>query len=546
MSDYVGELLKRVMILYRVSTKKQYDKLKDDIPMQKTACHNFVEQHGWTIVGELYEKGISGYKVSANDRDAIQQLKQAALNNEFDILLVYMFDRIGRIDDETPFVVEWFIKRGIEVWSTQEGQQKLDNQGDKIVNYVRFLQANTESEKTSMRLKTVTAQMTEAGVYRGGVAPFGYKCEYLGRQNKRGQYVKDLVINADEAQYVKVIFGKTLYEGYGSYRMAEYMNGLGIKTHNGSKFQSNTIIRILRNKLYCGYYVAGEVISPKIERLVIIDEKMFDAVQDILDQRMHKNDEKRTIAKTTKGRTLLSGNIYCGHCGGRLVASACDEKFVRKDGTIGRSVYLRYTCYHRTRKLCNCDGQSVYSARQIDEMVLSVVERYLSMIKQTPRDKALEIRYQQEINNFKSIRRELSDKKNKLSRRLEELTAEVGKSLTGESVFPTDVLAQSIVATKNELKEIDIHLEQNEDMIDIQKEMVNKIDFYYEQFVSWADEFEVASLQQQKMIICHLIKSIKVSKGYNLEIEFNASYRQFFGDDECSNEVIKKENICRV
>ena len=31
----------------------------------------------------------------------------------FWILLVFMFDRIGRIADETPFVVEWFVRNGI-------------------------------------------------------------------------------------------------------------------------------------------------------------------------------------------------------------------------------------------------------------------------------------------------------------------------------------------------------------------------------------------------------------------------------------------------
>ena len=79
----------------------------------------------------VFRKGVSGYKVSADDRDAIQELKEAALNNEFDILLVFMFDRIGRIDDETPFVVEWFAKHGVEVWSTQEGQQCFNNHVDK-------------------------------------------------------------------------------------------------------------------------------------------------------------------------------------------------------------------------------------------------------------------------------------------------------------------------------------------------------------------------------------------------------------------------------
>ena len=108
----------RVYVLYRVSTKKQVDKQKDDIPMQRIACHQFAKDKGWVIVKEFYEKGVSGFKVSANDRDAIQDLKESAVKKEFDVLLVYMFDRIGRIDSETPFVVEWFIKQGIQVWST--------------------------------------------------------------------------------------------------------------------------------------------------------------------------------------------------------------------------------------------------------------------------------------------------------------------------------------------------------------------------------------------------------------------------------------------
>ncbi len=86
--------VKRANCLYRVSTKKQVDNQKDDIPMQKKECHEFAEKNGWVIVNEYYEKGISGYKVSANCRDAVQDLKDAALNGEFDVLLVYMFDTI--------------------------------------------------------------------------------------------------------------------------------------------------------------------------------------------------------------------------------------------------------------------------------------------------------------------------------------------------------------------------------------------------------------------------------------------------------------------
>ena len=80
--------MKRCANLYRVSTTKQVDIVKDDIPMQRIACREFAEKMGWTIVIEKEEKGVSGFKVSASKRDAIQELKESALNGEFDVLLV--------------------------------------------------------------------------------------------------------------------------------------------------------------------------------------------------------------------------------------------------------------------------------------------------------------------------------------------------------------------------------------------------------------------------------------------------------------------------
>lgn len=90
---------------------------------------------------------------------------------KFDILLVFMFDRLGRRDDETPFVVEWFVKNGIEVWSAMEGQQRFDNHVDKLLNYIRYWQASGESIKTSMRVKTRMEQLTQEGHYTGGGSP---------------------------------------------------------------------------------------------------------------------------------------------------------------------------------------------------------------------------------------------------------------------------------------------------------------------------------------------------------------------------------------
>ena len=197
---------KRVYTLYRVSTKGQVE--KDDIPMQKEACRNFAESQGWEIVKEFSEKGVSGFKKSAKERDELQKIQQAAMEGKFDILLVFMFDRLGRRDDETPFIVEWFTKQGIEVWSVNEGQQRFDTHVDKLMNYIRYWQASGESLKTSVRTRTRLEQLTGEGHYTGGTVPYGYKRVRLGRVNKKNQEVCDLVIDEAEAEIVRQIFAQ--------------------------------------------------------------------------------------------------------------------------------------------------------------------------------------------------------------------------------------------------------------------------------------------------------------------------------------------------
>ena len=196
-------MMKRVLCLYRVSTIGQVD--HDDIPMQRIACREFIAQHpDWELVDEVSEKGVSGYKTKTADRDALAQIKAKALAKKFDILLVFMFDRIGRRDDETPFVVQWFVENGIEVWSTKEGEQRFDTHVDKLLNYIRFWQASGESEKTSLRIRTKHLQMIQEGLYRGGLVPYGYRLEHQGRVNKKNQPVRDLVIDKKKASlYMK-------------------------------------------------------------------------------------------------------------------------------------------------------------------------------------------------------------------------------------------------------------------------------------------------------------------------------------------------------
>lgn len=130
--------MKRVHCLYRNSTLGQADKETDEILIQKLECTKFAASQGWLITKELSGKSISELEVSPVDRDALHELKAATINGDFDILLVFTFDRLGRCVDETPFVAEWFINQGIEVWSAKEGKRHFDTYMDRMINYIRY------------------------------------------------------------------------------------------------------------------------------------------------------------------------------------------------------------------------------------------------------------------------------------------------------------------------------------------------------------------------------------------------------------------------
>lgn len=249
--------MERVYCLYRVSTKGQVytdEKGGQDIPMQRTACREFAKEKGWTIVREEVELGVSGYKVSSEDRDVIQSFKADALEGKFDILLVFMFDRLGRIEHETPFVVEWFVEHGVAMWSVKEGEQRFDDHTDSLTNFIRFWEASGESEKTSERIRTKMKQIVEEGHFPGGVVPYGYRLVDKGRRGKKQQVAHDLEVDPEEAAVVRELFQKTAYEGYGSHMLARMLNERGLKTHKGAAFQSNTIIRILSNPIHRGVH----------------------------------------------------------------------------------------------------------------------------------------------------------------------------------------------------------------------------------------------------------------------------------------------------
>ena len=306
----------------------------------------------------------------AEDRDVLQKLREDALEKRFDILLVFMFDRIGRRSDETPFVVEWFIKHGIRVISVKEGEQILDSHTDRLLNYIRYWQGEGESKNTSLRIQTRLRQMHQEGYYTGGPVTYGYRLAYTGRRNKKGKPVQDLLIFDEEAAIVKEIFARTVSEQIGTTTLANDLNQRGLRTRAGAKFQYRTIKSILQNRTYLGYIIKRGVASPHIPTLQIVDETTFEKANQILSSRSAATVQRRSIPR--KGKlALLSDILFCGSCGHRLSTSRPAENSRRNK--------TQYVCPICRKSQLAEHGQSTYTAETVDSMVLRQTSTLLDL-----------------------------------------------------------------------------------------------------------------------------------------------------------------------
>ena len=417
------------------------------------------------------------------------------------------------------------------MWSTKEGQQRFENEADYLLNYMRFWAANGESRKTSMRVKTRLAQLVEQGVYTGGTTPFGYKLIRSGEYNKKGKELMKLEIDPAEANIVKIIFNKTVIEGYGSHVMAEYINSMKVRTHKGSEFQSNTINRILRNPIYCGYFVRGGTISPKVEELVIIDEDTYNEAQRILDGRAIKTEHEESVAKFSKSEALVSGTLYCGHCESKMNATSHCDSYKTKDGVRhpGKRK-LRYICAGKAMKRNDCDGQCAYLGGRIDSVVRKQIEDAFKEILTTPRDVSIDRQVKAHLTGLKKEVKDLEKELTNAKKKYSDLTEEIANALCGESKFDPDTLAIAIEKCKNKIADTAKELAEKKATLDEQKVEYQNLDKYYDQFVTWAEEFNNSSISRQRMIVNALIDRIYVFKGYQVIVVIKSTYNQFLAD----------------
>lgn len=531
--------IKRVGCLYRVSTLKQVE--KNDIPMQRISCGNFIKSHNnWKLTKEYIELGVSGYKLSESKRDVLQDIKRDVLNKEFDILLVFMFDRIGRREEETPFVVEWLINEGIEVWSVKEGQRKIENRADKLINYLTYWQAGGESEKTSIRVREVQVQMAEKGILTYGGkrnAPFGYDFIKSGTFTKKGVERQKLIINKTEAKIIKEIFSLYVKKGYGIGRIAKYMNDKKIKPRRSELWSTSTVGGMLGNPLYMGYpayrkkttvNVATSKKQPfdtwilpkkRVNDLAIVDEKIWYNARKIRNGRNDKsnfNNEKEDIKpRQTKSKLLFIGLMKCGECGYAFMTSGTKKK--NKDGDIVKHSYYRCSSARFTNT-CGLEKKSI-KKEVIEEVVLKCVYDFLDSLGQIDLSKAIKKRVlnscENEEKEFKKCERELEE----IESNINVLKDEVVKTLTGKSNYTSELLNELIKEKEERKLELITLKGKIESKINQKKLEDEELLQIKDRIPVWRKEFERADLDVKKMLLSEMIKEIRIFND-RYEIDF--------------------------
>ncbi|MCI0769328.1 MAG: recombinase family protein, partial [Chloroflexi bacterium] len=210
-------------------------------------------------------------------------------------------------------------------------------------------QGVSERIKSGMRSRAIRGE----GL---GKPPYGYR---IGSKKK-------LEIQPGESETVKLIFTLYTQQDLGIRLIVRHLNENGIPTRKGRNWSMVTIRDILRNRAYLGTYTRFGMRVPGSHPSIITPD-MFRWAQTRMDDRKPKRRNGQAEP------FLLSGMIYCGYCGNRMVGVTRKQSWIRrKDGTRAERQYRYYQCQSRTNQsVCQYHTRR---AHELEDDVFSYVK----------------------------------------------------------------------------------------------------------------------------------------------------------------------------
>jgi hypothetical protein len=253
---------------------------------------------------------------------------------------------------------------------------------------------------------------------------------------------------------------------------------------------------------------------------------MFETAQNIRLQRSANYGDRR-IPLNTKGNSLLSGNVFCGHCGARLVITTNGKKYLKKDGEVTVTPRTRYICYNRSRHSHLCDGQTGYTTKKLDTIIETIVHKLFQQLNDVPKDAVIAERYANKIGEYQS---QLAAAKSTLQARTTEVLeyeAEVIKIIRGESKLNPDLLNKLYEDTKTKVAESEQVIERLTAQIQDGERMKDSLTQQFDDMKTWADIYDECDMASKKMILAKIMKAVKVKRDYEIEIDFTMNFEKF-------------------
>lgn len=147
-------------------------------------------------------------------------------------------------------------------------------------------------------------------------------------------------------------------------------------------------------------------------------------------------------------------------------------------------------------------------------------------IKSEPYDKSIEQRIRQQDAEH-NRQKQAAEKKIKAAQyKQQRYEDEVLKCLEGESAFSQEMLARLIAqaeAEVNQAKDEYANLLKSND----HRATVQQIRNYYDEFLGWANEFDLASVPRKRVILAELFEKVEVGRGYKVTVHVKGSYKEF-------------------
>ena len=235
-----------VALYCRVSTEEQRE--GQTIDSQVAELERFAHEKKWAILDIYKDEGWSGSLLA---RPALDQLRDHARQDRFQIVLVNDVDRLARDVSHLGIV-----KRDLESCGVRVVFRKLPGEQSPTHNLlVNILGSFAEFERELIADRTRRGRRHKVEVRQqhvGALPPYGFK--YIPKLTSAGE-MGHLEVLPDEAAIVRQMYNWVDQEGISTAKVMARLNEIGIRPRKGGKqWQTSSVRRILRSEVYAGIW----------------------------------------------------------------------------------------------------------------------------------------------------------------------------------------------------------------------------------------------------------------------------------------------------